>query len=176
MAAGAWLLSTAFITASAAAHTLVEPDAYELEKGCSLVAEGAPLHWRMRAQSLGHGAFHGLRVLVHGTFKTNVKPNRKDIASILAAGGATQLSMQEAVAQGADLAIMPPGTAKTAIKELLKAGVTCASPQYVVEWIAHPNNSLTEHLLHATAESGKLAEMAKERGEYIEAEEQSCSF
>ncbi len=63
-----------------------------------------------------------------------------------------------------------------AIKELLKAGVTCASPQYVVEWIAHPSNCLDEHLLHATAESEKLAGMAKERGKYIEAEEQSCSF
>ncbi len=46
----------------------------------------------------------------------------------------------------------------------------------MVEWIAHPNNSLTEHMLHATAESGKLAEMAKERGKCTEAEEQSCSF
>ena len=53
---------------------------------------------------------------MHGTFKANVKPNRKDIASILAAGGATLLSMQEAVAQGGDLAIMPPGTAKAVHK------------------------------------------------------------
>lgn len=63
-----------------------------------------------------------------------------------------------------------------AVKELLKAKVTCASPQYVVEWIAHPSNSLNDHLLHATAESEKLAEMAKERCKCTEAEEQSCSF
>lgn len=49
---------------------------------------------------------------MHGTFKTNVKPNRKDITSILSAGGATLLSSQEAVAQGADLAIVPDGTGK----------------------------------------------------------------
>ena len=53
------------------------------------------------------------QVLVHGTFKTNVKPNRKDITSILSAGGATLLSLQEAVAQGADLAIVPEGTGKS---------------------------------------------------------------
>lgn len=66
-----------------------------------------------------------VQVLVHGTFKTNVKPNRKDITSILAAGGATLLSMQEAVAQGVDLAIMPPGTAKTVPRASLL--VNCVS-------------------------------------------------
>lgn len=62
------------------------------------------------------------------------------------------------------------------VKELLKAKVTCARPQYIVEWIAHPDDSLTEHLLHGSVESAKLAEMAKERSKCLDAEEQSCSF
>ena len=45
-------------------------DAYELEEnGTGLMAQQVPYHWRMRARSLGHGAFHGLKVnaaaLVH---------------------------------------------------------------------------------------------------------------
>ena len=62
------------------------------------------------------------------------------------------------------------------VKELLKAKVTCARPQYIVEWIAHPDDSLTEHVLHGSVESAKLAEMAKERSKCLDAEEQSCSF
>ena len=45
-------------------------DDYELEEnGAGLMAQQVPYHWRMRAHSLGHGAFHGLKVkaaaLVH---------------------------------------------------------------------------------------------------------------
>ena len=63
------------------------------------------------------------------------------------------------------------------VKDLLKAKVTCVRPQYIVEWIAHPDNSLAEHLLHGSVESAKLAEMTKERSRCLDdAEEQSCSF
>jgi len=64
-----------------------------------------------------------MQVLVHGTFKADMKPNRKDITSILTAGGATLLSLQEAVSQGADLAIMPPSTAKN-----VRITFTCCNP------------------------------------------------
>lgn len=38
-------------------------DDYELEESdADLMAQGMPYHWRMRAHSLGHGAFHGLKV------------------------------------------------------------------------------------------------------------------
>lgn len=62
------------------------------------------------------------------------------------------------------------------IKELVKAGITCASPQYIVEWIAHPEDRLAKHVLHGMRESARLAEMAKERCKCPAAEEQSCSF
>ncbi len=46
-------------------------DDYELEEnGAGLMAQQVPYHWRMRAHSLGHGTFYGLKVkaaaLVHG--------------------------------------------------------------------------------------------------------------
>ena len=38
-------------------------DDYELEEnGAGLMAQQVPYLWRMRAHSLGHGAFHGLKV------------------------------------------------------------------------------------------------------------------
>jgi len=62
------------------------------------------------------------------------------------------------------------------IKELVKADITCASPEYVVEWIAHPEDRLSKHVLHGMRESARLAELAKERSNCPAAEEQSCSF
>jgi hypothetical protein len=47
-----------------------------------------------------------VQVVVYGTFKKDSKPDRQDITSILKAGGAVLLSLAEALAHGADLAIM----------------------------------------------------------------------
>ena len=39
-------------------------DDYELEENdADLMDQSTPYHWRMRAHALGHGAFHGLKVL-----------------------------------------------------------------------------------------------------------------
>lgn len=62
------------------------------------------------------------------------------------------------------------------VRQLLKAGVTCASPAFIVEWLAHPSADLTEHLLHGTTASATLADMMADRSKSLDAAEQSRSF
>jgi hypothetical protein len=51
------------------------------------------------------------QVCVHGAFRKDDKPDRADLACILRAGGAALLPLAEALAQGADLALLQPGCA-----------------------------------------------------------------
>ena len=66
-------------------------DDYELEEnGAGLMAQQVPYHWRMRAHSLGHGAFHGLKVtaaLLHGVAqKASSRSLRSALQGTLKAG------------------------------------------------------------------------------------------
>lgn len=63
------------------------------------------------------------------------------------------------------------------VKQLLKAHVACATPQYIVDWLAHPAQSLASHLLHGSREGPKLADMVADRKKGPDdMEEQSCSL
>ena len=63
------------------------------------------------------------------------------------------------------------------VKELLKAQVACATPQYIVDWLAHPAQDLASHLLHGSREGTKLAAMVADRSKSPDdMEEQSCSL
>ncbi len=58
-------------------------------------------------------------------------------------------TLTKAIARGTHLAIM--STDRTAadpgVKQLLKAQVPCASAHFVVEWLAHPAQELSDYLL-----------------------------
>ena len=63
------------------------------------------------------------------------------------------------------------------VKELLKARIACATPQYIVDWLAHPAQGLASHLLYGCKEGLKLADMAADRQKGPDdMEEQSCSL
>ena len=66
--------------------------------------------------------------------------------------------------------------AREQVRELLKARIACASPQYIVDWLAHPQQSLENHLLHKTSQPKKLADMAMERQDLPDDDQQSVSF
>ena len=46
---------------------------------------------------------------------------------------------------------------------LLRAKVCCASPYYIVEWLAKPKQALGQHLLFKSKPGAVLSKMAKER-------------
>lgn len=62
------------------------------------------------------------------------------------------------------------------IKKLLGAKVACAAPQYVVDWLAHPQANLSRHLLFGSRPAAALAHMEAERCKGGDDPEQSCSF
>ena len=49
------------------------------------------------------------------------------------------------------------------VTALLRAKVCCASPNYIVEWLAKPKQALGQHLLFKSKPGSKLSKMAKER-------------
>ncbi|KAL0031707.1 hypothetical protein WJX79_002272 [Trebouxia sp. C0005] len=155
MAGGCWILHADFVDACASAEALVEPDEFELEGGSELISAHAPRHWRERHAVQGVGAFHSLQVLMYGACD-KPGPAREDIATIIQSGGGTVTkcekpcnTLTKAIARGTHLAIM--STDRTAadpgVKQLLKARVPCASARFVVEWLAHPEQELSDYLL-----------------------------
>ncbi len=62
------------------------------------------------------------------------------------------------------------------VKRLLKGKVTCASPAFVVDWLAHPAADLQEHLLYGTKAAAGLHDMMSDRGKSLDAAEQSMSY
>ena len=49
------------------------------------------------------------------------------------------------------------------VTALIRAKVCCASPNYIVEWLAKPKQALGQHLLFKSKPGSKLSKMAKER-------------
>ncbi|KAK9840981.1 hypothetical protein WJX81_003698 [Elliptochloris bilobata] len=178
-AAGVWVLRTSFLEASGRACALLEPEEHELERCMSgLVADGAPRHWRLQAAERGHGAFHGLRVALHGRFGRNAKPSREDVAAMLEAGGAAVVPVAQALASGADLAITRADCPRSdpKVRALLAAGIAVAAPQYVVEWLAQPWRVPSAHLLFGSAPGAALAGAEASRAGAPGLDEGSMSF
>lgn len=58
---------------------------------------------------------------MQASFTKGCKPERAELVSILRAGGATVLTLAQALAQGADLAILQPGKQRSDPQVLLCA-------------------------------------------------------
>lgn len=88
----------------------------------------------------------GLQVVVYGRFEEGQRPNREEILAILQAGRAEVLTMKQALASGAHLVVTK--ASRPAIDQQLKlaneAGLCIVSPQYIVDWVAHPWKPLTK--------------------------------
>eukprot|EP00198_Chlamydomonas_reinhardtii_P008102 XP_001697439.1 predicted protein [Chlamydomonas reinhardtii] len=150
MAAGAWLLTTDYLTAlqrnqqagaggggaggaggggggGAGGMDLQSYEHSKCEDGPGIISEGAPAHWRMRCVARGCGAgaraFAGMSLLV------------------------------------------PEGLAKPLVASLQAAGVPVVDCKYVVEWVAHPHKPLAAHFRHGTSPGPALAQMERQRGQ-----------
>ena len=103
---------------------------------------------------------------------------------MISAGGGTVVEAYDAE-DGADLAITPAGAASAQLQRLLEAKVCClpaalfmltkqpfmlmlmqvpcASPCFLVQWLSQPFEDLSQHLLHGSKLSGRLARAAAAR-------------
>jgi hypothetical protein len=163
------------------------------------IAPRAVRHWRERAAAAGGaGAFAGLRVaILPGLAPAGARPDRDDLVRIVEAGGGLVVAAgggggsagAPAPSPAPDLAIVPPGCALApppATKArrvsssdpaapdpraaaLAAAGVPCAGPGFVVDWLAHPAHSAATlaaaHLVGGSPPLGALvAGLADGRG------------
>lgn len=101
------------------------------------------------------GAAGGWQVLLYGSFDAAEGPDAHALSVIIKAGGGT--IVKQTTAQQVHLAVMAPSQELTArVRNLLSAGVACASPAYVVEWLAFPGKHLSTHLLFGSKAGSEL--------------------
>lgn len=81
-----------------------------------------------------------LQAVVYGEFEEGQKPCKEEVVSILQAGGATVLTVNQALHVGAHLVVTKPSRPATdaKIKQLVDAGLCVVSPTFVLDWVAHP--------------------------------------
>ncbi|PON61686.1 Zinc finger-domain containing protein [Parasponia andersonii] len=173
-ASGRWILKTDYLTASNQAGKFMEEEPYEWYKN-GLNEDGAinleaPRKWRLLRERTGHGAFHGMRIIIYGEC---IAPPLDTLKRVVKAGDGTILATSPPYTRflnsGADFAIVTPGMPRVDawVQEFLKHEIPCVVADYLVEYVCKPGYSLDKHVLystHAWAEKsfGKLQERAEE--------------
>lgn len=84
-----------------------------------------------------------LQAVVHGDLGDKVRPRRDEVVSILTVGGATIITLNQALTVGAHFCVTKADrpAADPKLKQLQGAGLCIVSPSFVVEWVAHPWSS-----------------------------------
>ena len=69
-----------------------------------------------------------------------VRPRRDEVVSILTAGGATVITLAQALTAGAHFCVTKAGrnAVDAKLRQLQGAGLCIVTPSFVVEWVAHP--------------------------------------
>ncbi|KAK6937309.1 BRCT domain [Dillenia turbinata] len=156
-ASGRWILKTEYLTASSQAGKFLAEELFEWHKN-GLSEDGAinleaPRKWRLLKEKTGHGAFHGLRIVVYGdciappldTLKRTVKAGDGTIV-------ATSPPYTRFLKSGVDFAVVTPGMprADVWVQEFLSHEIPCIVADYLVEYVCKPGYSLEKHVLYNT--------------------------
>ena len=115
----------------------------------------------------GHSCGIRLQVVVHGEFEEGLRPRRDEVVSILQAGGATLLTLNQGLSLGVHFVVTKASRPRTdaKVKQLTGAGLCLVSPHFVVDWIAHPWTTPSKHTLHGSRMGSDLTAAANARGE-----------
>ena len=84
------------------------------------------------------------QVAVYGDFEEDFRPNKAELVSILQAGGAKLLTVNQASSAGADFVVTKksrPAT-ESRMKQLLSANLCIVDPGFVINWLAFPADDL----------------------------------
>ncbi|CAL0300221.1 unnamed protein product [Lupinus luteus] len=156
-ASGRWILKTDFLTASTQAGKLLPEGPYEWHKS-GLTEDGAinmeaPRKWRLLRERTGHGAFHGMRIIVYGDC---IAPPLDTLKRVVKSGDGTILATSPPYTRfldtGVDYAIVSPGMPRVDVwvQEFLKHEIPCVLADYLVEYVCKPGFSLERHVLYGT--------------------------
>ncbi|XP_030487621.2 BRCT domain-containing protein At4g02110 [Cannabis sativa] len=174
-ASGRWILKMDYLTACNQAGKFLEEEPYEWYKN-GLNEDGAinleaPRKWRLLRQRTGHGALHGMRILIYGEC---IAPPLDTLKRVVKAGDGTILATSPPYTRflnsNVDFAIISPGMPRVDawVQEFLKHEIPCVVADYLVEYVCKPGYSLNKHVLyntHGWAEKSfaKLQEIAEEK-------------
>ncbi|XP_057823071.2 BRCT domain-containing protein At4g02110 isoform X2 [Cryptomeria japonica] len=157
VAAGRWVLTTDYLTASKQAGRFLNEQEYEWHKS-GLNEDGtisfeAPRKWRLLREKTGHGAFHGFRIIVYGEC---IAPSLDTLKRVVKAGGglilATSPPYTRSLAAGVHFAVISPGISRDDIwiQEFLGHNIACVLVDYLVEYVCKPSYPLDKHVLFNT--------------------------
>ncbi|KAI3918976.1 hypothetical protein MKW98_017424 [Papaver atlanticum] len=158
-ASGRWILKTDYLTACNQAGKFVEEEPYEWSK-TGLNEEGtisfeAPRKWRQLKERTGHGAFHGMRIIVYGEC---IAPPLDTLKRVVKAGDGTILATSppytKFLKSGVDFAVITQGMPKADlwVQEFIRNEIPCVVADYLVEYICRPDYALDKHVLYNTNE------------------------
>ncbi|CAM8930809.1 unnamed protein product [Rhodiola kirilowii] len=153
-ASGRWILKPDYLTESLKAGKFLEEEPYEWKNNdpgqVGKVDLVAPRKWRILRERTGHGAFHGMRIIVYGDFFI---PPLDTLKRVVKAGDGTILATAPPYTRfldsGVDFAIISQGMPEVDVwvQEFLKHEIPCVLIDYLVEFVCNPCSSLKKHVL-----------------------------
>lgn len=154
-AAGRWIITTDYLTASKQAGRFLDEQEYEWHKS-GLNEDGtisfeAPRKWRLLREKTGYGALHGFRIIVYGEC---IAPSLDTLKRAVKAGGglilATSPPYNRSLVAGVDFAVVSPGIARDDIwvQEFIRCNIACVLVDYLVEYVCKPGYPLDKHVLY----------------------------
>ncbi|CAN6809109.1 unnamed protein product [Brassica oleracea var. botrytis] len=156
-ASGSWILKTDYVADSKEAGKLLPEEPYEWH-GTGLSADGSislesPRKWRLVKEQTGHGALHGLRIVVYGDCAI---PSLDTLKRAVKAGDGTILATAPPYTrflnQNTDFALISPGMPRDDlwVQEFIRHEIPCVVADYIVEYVCKPGYALDKHVLYNT--------------------------
>ncbi|KAK1677769.1 hypothetical protein QYE76_038617 [Lolium multiflorum] len=153
-AAGRWILKADYLSACNDAGKFVEEEPFEwhgdgLNNGDTISLD-APRKWRHLRQCTGHGAFHGMKIIIYGEC---ISPSLDTMKRALRAGDGTILATSppytKLLKQDVSFAVVSAGVPSTDewVQEFMNHNIPCVSADYLVEYVCKPGHPLGKHVL-----------------------------
>ncbi|KAM7527004.1 hypothetical protein LguiB_030414 [Lonicera macranthoides] len=156
-ASGRWILKIDYLTDSNQAGRFLAEEPYEWHKN-GLSEDGAinleaPRKWRLLRERTGHGAFHGMRIIIYGDC---IAPSLDTLKRVVKAGDGTILATSPPYSRflesRVDFAIVSPGMPRVDVwvQEFIRHEIPCVVADYLVEYVCKPGYSLERHVQYNT--------------------------
>ncbi|CAN0885399.1 BRCT domain-containing protein At4g02110 [Linum grandiflorum] len=180
-ASGRWILKTDYLGACSQAGKFLPEEPYEWYKN-GLSEDGAinfeaPRKWRLLRERTGHGAFHGMKIVIYGEC---ISPPLEILKRAVKAGDGTILATSPPYSRflgsGIDYAIVSPRmpSVDVWVQEFLRREIPCIVGDYLVDYVCKSGYSLEKHVLFGTqkwAEKSFSNLMSKAEEIVVEVEE-----
>ncbi|VAH41886.1 unnamed protein product [Triticum turgidum subsp. durum] len=153
-AAGRWILKSDYLSACNEAGKFVEEEPFEWHgdgpNNGDTISLDAPRKWRQLRERTGHGAFHGMKIIIYGEC---ISPSLDTLKRAVKAGDGTILATSppytRVLKHGASFVVVSAGVPGTDawVQEFVSHDIPCISADYLVEYVCKPGHPLNKHVL-----------------------------